>query len=190
MLSGLDLLLIRGAPGIGKTTIGSLFRRFAHGCVVIDIDDVRRMATDERFLYGENEHYRNAVLVVQGMVESYLVAGYSPVIVIDVFCANILNLFRTRVYSGTSVSATLYAQNTVLLGRMSNRIKGYINLDVATRINRHMLDTKEMTDIWIDTTDIDPGKSFKMLIHAAQKACLSKYGIKNKGVVIQNEAQG
>lgn len=180
MFSGLDLLLVRGAPGIGKSTIGSLFRRFAHGGVVIDIDDVRRMTNDELFLYGENEHYRNAIVVVQGMVESYLVAGYSPVIVIDVFCANILNLFRAKIYPGPAISATLYAQNSVLLGRMRDRIKGYINLEVAERVNCHMLDTREMTDIWIDTTNFDSGESFKMLILAVKQACLEKYGLMNK----------
>ena len=177
MLTGLNLLVVRGAPGTGKTTIGSLFRRFAPKGVVIDIDDVRRMINGERFLYGENEHYQKAVGVVQGMVEYYISEGYAPVVVIDVFSANIHKLFWSKTYSGTCISATLYARDAILIDRMSNRGKGYINLEVAARVNRHMHDTKGLTDIWIDTTDLDPVNSFKLLIKSAKDAYLLKYGI-------------
>lgn len=146
MMSSLDLILIRGAPGVGKTTIAKLSRESRPTGVVVDVDDVRRMVASETFTYGDNGDYRKSVTATCALVESFLVMGYTPIVVVDVFSGPILELFIASCPSRRVAVITLYAEDRVLARRMARRPNGYINPDVAIKVNRLMKPACESSD--------------------------------------------
>jgi broad-specificity NMP kinase len=156
MIQFADIILIRGAPGIGKSTIGELFRASAPQGAIVDIDDIRRMINNEKFTYHENHDYANAIKAGCALVESFLGLGYTPIVVVDVFSMGILESFTAQFGMGTMASVTLYANDEILFRRMANRASGYINLEVAKSVNRHIYETRDKTDAWIDTSLLDP----------------------------------
>ena len=160
MTNNIDIILIRGAPGVGKTTIGRLFRESTPSGVVVDIDDVRRMVSSEVFLYGANVDYRKAVTATCALVAAFLDTGYSPIIVVDVFSPPILELFRRICTQRRTVVITFYSEDGVLARRMARRTSGYINLDVAIKINRLMKHPSDSSDVWIDTSTLGPAEVF------------------------------
>lgn len=151
-----DVVLIRGAPGIGKSTIGELLRVAAPNGAIVDIDKIRRMLNKERFIYNENHEYRNATIAAGALVKSFLSSKYSPVVVIDVFSKPILELFINQMQGHSLISIILHADDEVLSARMTNRTNGYINVDVARRVSQHIYDTRSETDFMIDTTLLGP----------------------------------
>lgn len=157
MNDSVKVLAIRGAPGIGKSTVGELLRSFIPKGAIIDIDNIRRMIVREEFQYGRNEDYFNAIRVSSQLISSLLETGCSPIVVVDVFAIEAWQLFRKSLGHYPLVSISLYASDEVLCNRMKCRGDGgYIDMDVAVRVNQHIFDTRNETNDWIDTTRLTP----------------------------------
>jgi len=156
MAQCIDILIIRGAPGIGKSTIGELLRPFALNGAIVDIDDMRNMVNNEKFIFNDNYDYVNAVKASCVLVESFLQLGYAPIVVVDVFSLGILELFTDHFGMRKLASITLYASDDILCRRMESRPTGYINLEVARSVNRHIYQTMDKTDACIDTSLLSP----------------------------------
>jgi broad-specificity NMP kinase len=169
MIQFADIIVIRGAPGIGKSTIGELFRASTPHGVIVDIDDMRRMINKEKFTYHEDQDYANTIKAACALVESFLELGYTPIIVVDVFSLVILELFMGHFETRKIASITLYANDDILFKRMANRASGYINLEVAKSVNRHIYQTRVKTDAWIDTSLLDPRGVLKEVIRTVER---------------------
>jgi broad-specificity NMP kinase len=165
-MSNLDVLLIRGAPGIGKTTVGEMLRTLLVDGVVIDVDDVRRMVNKDKFVYGENVDYINAVRASCSLAESFIALGYRPIVIVDVFSISVLEVACNCLKGTSIISISLHCNESVLVGRMLNRKNGYVNTDVAKKVNEHILATLESTNVSIDTTVLSPGELVERIMNS------------------------
>ena len=152
----IGVVIIRGAPGVGKSTLAEMLRRTINGCAVIDVDDIRRMICDERFVYKENDHYLKAIDVAGDLVRKLTELGFRPVFVIDVFAVEALRAFVQRMRGADIFSVSLYADDDILLDRMKARHNGYVNVDVARSVNRHIYETRGLSHAWLDIGALSP----------------------------------
>jgi broad-specificity NMP kinase len=159
------VVLIRGAPGIGKSTLAEILRSTMKGGAVIDIDDIRRMICDERFVYKENVHYLNAVGVVGDLVRKLSELGCRPVVVVDVFAVEALRAFIQAMRDAEIFVISLYADDNILLDRMKARHNGYVNVDVARSVNQHIFETRRFGNAWLDIGTLPPMEICKKLLN-------------------------
>ena len=103
------------------------------------------------------------------LVESFLDTGHAPIIVLDVFSLPILELFQ-RICSLRSMAViTLYAEDAVLARRMARRSSGYINTEVAIKVNRLMKPPCDSSDAWINTSSLGPAEVFAEIARQVER---------------------
>ncbi len=154
---GPEVILVRGAPGIGKTTAGGFLRATGRARAVIDIDSVRGMIHGERFLFGQDDEYLMAVRASAYLSLDLVRRCRAPVCVMDVFSAPVLLAFLEVVAPVCEVLVvSLVADDDELCARMSGRGAGYVDLPVARLVNRHTIETAALADLVIDTNGMAP----------------------------------
>lgn len=65
-----NLLIIRGAPGVGKSSVGKLLTKYYKDGVTIEIDEVRRMINS--VTWSNTKEHLNAIEATRALVISYL----------------------------------------------------------------------------------------------------------------------
>ncbi len=156
MINDFDIIVVRGAPGVGKTTLGELLKMSDTFKAVIDIDEVRHMLNSEKFIYAINTDYFNSILAASNLIDLLVDTGLKPIVVIDVFSKLILDFFLKNLTAKKIAIVTLISTDEELANRMTNRINGYINLEVAAKVNLHIKQTHYESDTTIDTTFLKP----------------------------------
>lgn len=163
MFAKYEVIIVRGAPGIGKSTIGELLKTSNFAGAVLDIDELRAMINSERFIYNENSHYFNAIDVASGLIDTLLNEDVFPIFVLDVFSDTILNHFEIQLRCKNILIINLYCQDEVLTKRMNNRKNGFVNTDVAKKINKQMQIKCNNANLLIDTTHFNPKSVLKQI---------------------------
>lgn len=149
-----DIILIRGAPGIGKTTLGEGLRKhFAEGAV-IDVDQLRHMVNAEEFEFESDVHYTNAINVCCVLAKSLLAGGFRPIIITDVMAETFLNQIKEGLCGYSTFTLTLIASANVLMSRMRARQGGYINVEVANLVNNMIEGESHESGACIDTSHL------------------------------------
>lgn len=148
-----DVLIIRGAPGTGKTTTAKhLAQCFARG-IVIEVDAFRRMINE--ISWESHQQHFDAIAAASAAAKSYLAAGYRPVIFVDTLGFGSLEL-AMRAFEDTSVSIySLTCDTRDLYLRLWRRIGGYRNVKNAIRFNDHIrADVREFNTL-LDSSEFD-----------------------------------
>lgn len=147
-----ELIVIRGAPGIGKSTLGLLLKKSGLFKKVVDIDEMREMINGEHFAYGENVHYFNAIDVACELFDLFVKQGEFPVAVLDVCSEPILNRIISNMKGVRVLVVSLYSSDEILVQRMTNRNGGFVAVEIAKKLNKEMYN---FGHIFIDTTNLD-----------------------------------
>jgi len=154
----MDVILMNGAPGTGKTTVGSLLHEhykspwFEFGW----IPEFRRLNPHTEISYEEESalSFENLLLVVG----NYLNHGYKNIIISDLTDRRILGF--ANAFSGlNTVIVTLYCDDETIKNRVLNRDNGneYRNWEEAFRINREIRDRPPLPNEYrIDTAERSP----------------------------------
>ena len=152
------IFIVRGAPGIGKTTLGILLRsKFTNG-VIIDVDSIRRVVVSDRFEPFNDIPYIHSLTVVAEMVCTYHGFGYDPIIVIDVFASTLLTHFLNQLSGWSYDIINLIADDKILLARMAAREQGFVDLKLAASINDSIKGNVSSEQLFFDTTVLGPGE--------------------------------
>jgi Cdc6-like AAA superfamily ATPase len=166
-----DVLIIRGAPGTGKTTTAKhLARCFSKG-IVIEVDSFRRMING--ISWDSHQHHFDAIAAASAAARSYIAAGYRPVIFVDTLGFGSLEL-AMRALEGTSVSVySLVCSTRALYVRLWRRIRGYRNVRNAIRFNDHIRDDVREFSTLIDSSRLAADKvSRKIAMAEGAPACV------------------
>src|SRR4051812_35009310 len=90
-----DIIILRGAPGSGKSeTAKSLSQWFPKG-VRLEVDTLRQMVVSVDWK-NQQEHI-NMLQASAGLVYDFLKCGFSPVIVVDTFSGDKVIRFVQRI---------------------------------------------------------------------------------------------
>lgn len=194
MSKGLDIFLIRGAPAVGKSTLGDLLRQSMPDGAVVDLSIVAGMINRYQPSRDESGDYLNAQLASYPAITSFLSAGYSPVVVLGILPSNHLKHFNANFCAVNAVkilSFSLHANVNALTQRLqkkldrekftnfftqadtltrqrSKRKRDAVSLDFSLKLNQHIIETQHETDISIDTSNLDPNEVLQAVYLSAQ----------------------
>src|SRR5690606_23873995 len=77
----LDVVLVRGAPGAGKRTLGRRLRKALTAAAVVEVDDLRAMIAQVD--WTSRRHHDQALEGAFALVGGLLGAGLRPIVLID-----------------------------------------------------------------------------------------------------------
>lgn len=145
-----DLVIIRGAPAVGKSSLGKRIKKDFPQGIIVEVDDVRGMINSVKWVHKE-EHLK-ALDASAALVRSYVDAGYSPAIVIDTFNPSKLKYFREKFANEKVIVISLYASNEVLQNRLINREKGFKDWEMTKILNDEVGKYRHDDEALIDTS--------------------------------------
>jgi broad-specificity NMP kinase len=154
-----DVLLLGGAPGVGKSSAAKLLSRHCPKGVLIEVDLVRLMVISVD--WGRQTEHRQMLRIAAEMARRFLSAGFGPVIVVDTFSGTKMDFFRkelARSCKGKRVDQVcLVAEPAVLRKRIEKRPKGgFKKTAVSLKINSDFLGGLAGRLRILDTTDMSP----------------------------------
>ncbi len=154
-----DVIIIRGAPGSGKSeTAKCLAARFKKG-VRLEVDTLRAMVVSVD--WSNQEEHVNILSLATNLVAGFIKNGYKPVIVIDTFSGNKLSNFLSELQLLNSnlevYSFALVTTPEVLSTRVENRSADkFKNIDICQMINSDVTKYLLPEENLIDSTILTP----------------------------------
>lgn len=162
-----DLIVIAGAPGSGKTTVGDFLQRELKS-PYIDFGDVRNFHLDSGWT---NQSPREEQMSFENLIyilENYFRYGYKNVILNDLEdfqVRQIAEIFADYDY----LIATLITSDDEIAARVRNRKGGFTNVERAVRWNREIQQRSLLkNEFRIDNTHNDPPQTARTILQIAQ----------------------
>lgn len=166
-----ELILLKGAPGVGKSTAARLLAsQFASG-VRIEVDDLRKMVVAVR--WTDQAEHRNVLLLSAQLAAGFLRSGFAPVILVDMFSGDKIDLFLARFRADCPQArpfvAALHATTAVLRDRVLNREEGgFRDLEISMRLNEEVASDLRPFERLIETSALSPAEVAELIVAAAQ----------------------
>ncbi len=152
-------IIIRGAPGVGKTEASRrLAARFPMG-TRIEVDALRAMVVSVDWT-NQAEHI--AVLsLAAGLVLGFIEKGYKPVVVVDTFSGNKLTAFLADLVEhrpdldvrSFALVATQDVLRSRVMSRPPNRFK---DVEICEKLNADVVEHLLPVERLIDTSALTP----------------------------------
>ncbi|HSQ94175.1 MAG TPA: AAA family ATPase [Methanoregula sp.] len=161
-----DLVVIRGAPGVGKSTLaGGLKARFPQG-VTVEVDAFKGMMHTWDWQDTRQHHH---ITGAAGMAcLSYLENGYSPVIAVDTFSPQLLGKFMAMMNTSpkkpSCLIVALVCDPEILAQRIQCRKTGWCHAEPALAINDLLRKSGTAGDVLIDTGTRSPDEVLALVL--------------------------
>lgn len=148
----IEVIIIRGAPGVGKSSVGRLLAEYFNDGVSIEVDNVRAMINS--VTWSDRQEHINAILAAKSLLRSYYNCGYKPIVVIDSLSGGVVNFIVDELPTETYIIFSLYANNEVLKERIINRESGFKDYKVSFWVNDLIINSNDENNVFIDTSDL------------------------------------
>lgn len=168
---GPDLILLKGAPGVGKSAVAKLLSSHFPSGARIEVDALRKMVIDVK--WTDQAEHRAVLMLGAQLAAGFLRSGFAPVILVDTFSGDkvddFLDAFRTEYPQGKVCVNVLHASNDVLRARLLNReADGFRDLAVSMRINGEVVRDARLFEKLIDTSGRSPTEVAQAVLAALQ----------------------
>ena len=156
MTRPLDVLVLRGAPGAGKSTLGRHLRKALPSGAVIEVDDLRGMLAQVD--WSSREHHDIAMSVAMEALLGFLGVGVRPVVLIDTFSRSRLHAVQARLdRSGLRHhTLSLWVQPDVLKARLEARTTGFKDWEPSNILNDEVASNRYPFERLVDATPLTP----------------------------------
>ena len=163
----IDIIIIRGAPGSGKSQTAKCLAEFFPQGVRMEIDKLRSMVISVDWT-NQTEHI-NILEISTKLVCDFLKIGFKPVIVVDTFSGNKILKYLTDLQELNNklniAEFGLYASAKKLIKRINKRKKGeFKDVGICLKLNADVMKIKPETEIQIDTTSRKPQETAQIII--------------------------
>jgi adenylate kinase family enzyme len=165
-----DLIVLAGAPGSGKSTIGELLRE-QQGFPLIDFGWLRQGHLDNKWSNATPEEEEMAYENLIFIVKNYWKHGYKNIIVTDLRDDKVKRLPETFRDKNCIIISLIITDDEELKNRvLGERDSGFKNVEEATEWNRDLISRP----LWphehkIDNTHKDPVKTVKEILELSRK---------------------
>lgn len=155
--ASIDLIVLKGAPGVGKSTTAKLLAQHFTWGVRVEVDTLRQMVISVDWT-NQAEHRKLLTLAAQ-LAAGFLRAGFAPVIVVDTFSGDKIDGFLTDFHaqcpSKRVCVVVLHASEDVLRERLLHREEGaFRDIDISMQINHESARDARPFERVVDTTGI------------------------------------
>lgn len=152
-----DLILLKGAPGVGKSTAAKLLAQHFPSGVRVEVDTLRQMVISVDWT-NQAEHRKLLTLSAQ-LAAGFLRSGFAPVILVDTFSGDKIDGFLTEFHaqcpSKRVCVVVLHAAEDVLRERVSNREAGaFRDIGISLRINHESVRDARPHEVVLDTSTL------------------------------------
>jgi broad-specificity NMP kinase len=167
-----DVIIVRGAPGSGKTQISKCLAAYFPNGVRLEIDKLRGMVISMDWV-NQDEHIKILSLSTH-IVLGFLKLGYKPVIVVDTFSGDKLTKFLAELKAlENDLVASAFALVTasdVLKSRIENRSADqFKEIDICERLNSDILKFLLPNEELIDTTALVAEEAAALILGKAPR---------------------
>lgn len=170
--------MIKGAPGVGKSTAARLVSRQFPAGALIEVDTLRRMVIDVN--WKDQAEHRGVLDLSARLAADFLRARFSPVILVDTFSGDKVHGFLTAFLSerpqGRAFVAVLHASDDILKQRVEHReADGFRDMTICARINHEVVLDVSPFETLIDTSARSPSEVaraiLRLLGESTDQAC-------------------
>ena len=152
-----DVIIIRGAPGAGKTELGKALAKQCPRGAKVEVDALRKMVVGVNWT-DQAEHIKLLGLAA-GTVAEFARLGFRPVIVIDTFSGDKVDGFLASLrHISPALVLKLYAlhlSDEVLAKRLASRPDGlFKDLAISKKLNADVLKIRRPEEIQIDGSEL------------------------------------
>lgn len=151
-MNSTQLIIIRGAPGAGKSSLGRRLKKVFSTGVLIEIDNVRGMMNNVDW-NDEQQHFI-ALEAAAATVNSFIGSKLMPVIVVDMFMPDKLEFFLRKVAATNYKIVSLLVNERVLEKRLTERKEGFKDIPKGNALNKMIIDHPAGNEIQIETSAI------------------------------------
>ncbi|VVB50984.1 AAA domain protein [uncultured archaeon] len=167
-----DIIILRGAPGSGKSQTAKSLSQFFPKGVRMEIDDLRSMVIFPEWT-NQDEHI-NILNISTKLVIDFIQLEFRPVIVIDTFSGDkILNYLEKLNHLNDELSISifgLYTTEEELKKRIESRKKGeFRDFNICKKLNDEVLKIKYEKEFQINTTGLLPNETAKIIYNKIMK---------------------
>lgn len=154
-----DVVIIRGAPGAGKSQAAKSLTSFFPRGVKVEVDILRKMVISVDWK-NQQEHI-NLLQVAARLTHDFIDLGFSPIIVVDTFSGDKFDRFidTLRQMDGSLEIKMfgLYVSDEVLRTRLEARsLDEFKDFVICKKLNEDVLKIKHPSEYQIDTTGRSP----------------------------------
>ncbi len=160
MYSKYDIVIVRGAPGIGKSTLCQFIKNELLDGITIEIDSIRTMFNSN----PQNEQFKQVLDITYYLIEKFANLGRIPIIIPYTFSGVSLIYFENLITEKyTYKIITLYSDNDTLNNRLNERIFGFKNFQFSKEVNLELINDLFRNDLKIDTTNLTTEMTAKII---------------------------
>jgi broad-specificity NMP kinase len=147
-----DVIIIRGAPGVGKSSVAKILTARLGAGVKIEIDTVRAMITGVD--WTDTSTHINAIRSATALVLEYLALGYRPVILVDTLSGDTLGYVTERLEKYDWLVFSLIATDIVLEERILSRNGEFMDYERSFKVNRLVVESCPPNNHVIETSKL------------------------------------
>ena len=153
------IILIRGAPGAGKSQAAKALESFFPGGVKIEVDSLRKFVVSVDWK-NQKEH-KNMLRISARLACEFHTLGFAPVMIVDTFSGDKVNGFLEALRQmGGDLSVrvfTLHVSENVLKDRLEKRSgEEFKDFTISKKLNADVLKTGPDGESRIDTSLLTP----------------------------------
>jgi adenylate kinase family enzyme len=168
-----DVIIIQGAPGVGKSTTGKKLATYFPQGTRLEADTLRSMVITPDWK-KQSEHIKLLEVVAKLTLE-FLGLNFSPVIVIDTFSGNKAEKFREDLRQLNPkiriVSFGLFCSEETLRKRVDFRSdEEFKDIEVCLKLNRVVIRQKNTETIYVDSTLLSPEETAQQIFDGLMKS--------------------
>jgi len=154
-----DVIVIRGAPGVGKSSTAKCLAGSFPGGARVEVDILRKMVISVNWK-KQDEHIL-MLDITAGLVHDLAEAGFLPVIVVDTFSGDkvtrFLSVLRERRQTRTSLVFSFYASEAIIRQRLHDRPDDeFRNFEIASKLNEDIHRFPSPGELLMDTSRLSP----------------------------------
>lgn len=163
----IDVIIIRGAPGIGKSQVAKVLASHFPKGAKVEVDALRKMVNSVRWT-DQDEHIKLLGLAAR-VTSEFSGMGFRPVIVVDTFSGDKVNGFLQALKQhdaqlhlalfGLTAAAEILAQR--LNGRPQDQFKDF---EIARQLNADVAKIRRPEEIQLDTSALSPEQTADRII--------------------------
>ena len=162
-----DIIIIRGAPGVGKTKTAKCLASHYPGGVRIEIDSLRSMVISVE--WTNQEEHIGILSLSTDLLRGFLRLGFRPVIVVDTFSGDKLDKYLADLRRlDEKLVVRLFALVTdvdELKRRLEDRLADeFRDVEISQKLNSQVVRYLHPTEELIDTTEAVPEETARQML--------------------------